>query len=151
MEYFLSHLPQALVVIGLVLLAIEILVMGFSTFVLFFIAIGTIITGALMMVELMPETMLVALLSTAIVSAIVAVVSWQPMKRMQNKVESNQVDNDVIGYEFMLPADLELGKTITYHYSGIDWKVRAKEALVIGTEVKIIKMDVGILTVERSE
>ena len=49
MEYIFSHLAQTLIVVGLILLAIEVLVLGFSTFVLFFIGIGTIITGILML------------------------------------------------------------------------------------------------------
>ncbi|MDA7746521.1 NfeD family protein, partial [Psychromonas sp.] len=66
----------------------------------------------------------------------------------QNKVELKQIDNGMIGHQFMLAADLELGQTIIHHYSGINWQVRSKQALAVGTEVKIIKMDVGMLTVE---
>jgi membrane protein implicated in regulation of membrane protease activity len=149
MEYLLTHLPQALIVLGLILLVIEVMVLGFSTFVLFFIGIGTIVTGALMMLSILPETSLTALSSTAIISTIIAIVSWQPMKRMQNKVELNQINNDIIGYQFTLAENLEPGKTINYHYSGINWQVKAKDPLSAGTDVSIVKMEVGILTVER--
>ena len=149
MEYISSNLPQTLVVLGLILLAIEVLVLGFSTFVLFFIGIGAIATGILMAMGFIPETLLNSLLATAIISTIVALVSWQPMKRIQNKVELNQVDNDMIGHQFVLSEDLAIGRTITHRYSGIDWQVRAKEQLAAGTEVKITSMEVGLLTVER--
>jgi len=149
MAYFLSHLPQTLIVLGLLLLVVEILVLGFSTFVLFFVGIAIIITAGLMLLGIIPETILASLSSTAIISAVIAVVCWKPLKRMQNKVEIKQVDNGIIGYTFTLSEALALNKTITHHYSGIDWQVCAKEALVAGTEVKIIKMDVGILTVEK--
>jgi membrane protein implicated in regulation of membrane protease activity len=149
MEYILLHLPQALVVLGLILLAIEVLVLGFSTFVLFFVGFGTIITGILMVLGVLPATMLNALLATAIISTIVALISWQPMKRLQNKGEVHQVNNGMIGEQFTLSEDLLMGKTINHRYSGIDWKVKASEPLSAGTEVKITAMQVGLLTVEQ--
>jgi membrane protein implicated in regulation of membrane protease activity len=149
MEYILSHLPQTLIVVGLILLAIEVMVLGFSTFVLFFIGIGSIITGALMAMGVIPQTLLMSLLATAIISSFIAIFTWKPMKRMQNKVEVKQIDNDMIGHQFYLAEELVIGQTISHHYSGITWQVKAKDTLAIGTEVKIIKMEVGILTVEQ--
>jgi len=151
MEYILLHLPQTLVVLGLILLAIEGLVLGFSTFVLLFIAIGSIITGILIALGLFPPTLLNALLATAIISTLIAIVSWKPMKRMQNKVETQKVDNGMIGHRFVLSEDLNLGHTIIHRYSGINWQVKAKQPLVAGTEVKITYMEVGLLTVEKAE
>jgi len=149
MKDIFSHLPEILIVLGLILLAIEVLVLGFSTFVLFFIGIGSIITGILMAIGLLPETLLNSLVATAIISSIVALVSWKPMKRMQSKVELTPIENDMIGHQFVLSNDLLLGKTITHHYSGIDWQVKANEELLTGTNVKITGMEVGLLTVER--
>lgn len=148
MEYILLHLPQSLIVLGLILLAIEVMVLGFSTFVLFFIGVGTIITGALMAIGFIPETILMSLLATAILSTLIALFSWKPMKRMQNKVDEKQVNNDVIGHQFILTNELAIGKTITHRYSGINWQVKAKQHLLAGIEVKIIAMEVGLLTVE---
>jgi len=148
MEYILSNLPQTLIVLGLILLAIEVLVLGFSTFFLFFIGIGAIATGILMAMGLIPETVLDSLLATAIISTVVALVSWKPMKKIQNKVDLNPVNNDMVGHQFVLPDELLVGKTITHRYSGIDWQVKAKEPLTAGTQVRIIKIEVGLLTVE---
>ena len=149
MGYILSHLSQTFIVLGLILLAIEVMVLGFSTFALFFIGIGTIVSGGLMMLGLFPETVLNALLATAVISTLVALFAWKPMKQMQNKVEVKQIDNDMIGHRFFLAEELRLGQTIIHRYSGIDWQVRAKEALAVGTEVKIINIEVGILTVDK--
>lgn len=148
MEYILSNLPQTLIVLGLILLAIEVLVLGFSTFFLFFIGIGAIATGILMAMGLIPETVLDSLLATAIISTVVALVSWKPMKNIQNKVDLNPVNNDMVGHQFVLPDELLIGKTITHRYSGIDWQVKAEEPLTAGTPVRIIKIEVGLLTVE---
>lgn len=149
MENFLLHLPQALIVLGLILLGIEVLVFGLSTFVLLFVGIGSILTGILMYVGLLPPTLLNSLLATAILSLIAAVISWKPMKRIQNNVVLNQVENGMIGDQFELNEDLEIGQAINHKYSGIDWQVKAQESISAGSTVKIIKMDVGILTVER--
>jgi membrane protein implicated in regulation of membrane protease activity len=149
MQYLLSNLAQSFIVLGLILLAVEVLVLGFSTFVLIFVGIGTIAAGILMALSMVPETVFNAILVTAVISTLVAIVSWKPMKRMQNKVESNQTTNDIIGYRFVLADELPLGQTVTHRYSGIDWKVRAKQPLEVGTEVQIVHMEVGILTVER--
>lgn len=149
MEYFLAHLAQSFIVLGLILLAIEILVLGFSTFVLFFIGVGAIATGALIALGVIPETFLNSLLITAIISAAVALISWKPMKKMQNKVELKQVKNDMVGHQFVLTEDLLIGQTVTHRYSGINWQVKAKEQLSAGTEVKIIGVEVGLLTVDR--
>lgn len=151
MHYIFSHLAQTLIVLGLILLAIEVLVLGFSTFVLFFIGIATIASGILMAVEIIPETLLSALLATAIIATLLALFSWKPMKRIQNRVELNPVNNDMIGHQFVLPEALNTGRTITHRYSGINWQVKAKEPLPAGTEVKIISMEVGVLTVERAD
>lgn len=149
MDYIFAHFAQSLVVLGLIFLAIEILVLGFSTFVLFFIGIGCIITGLLVLFAIIPSTGLAALLSIAISAALVALITWRPMKRVQNQVHAKQVDNDMIGHRFMLPADLSPGEPIDHHYSGIIWKVQARQALPKGCEVKIIHMQVGLLTVEK--
>ena len=149
MEYIFSHLAQILIVIGLVLLAVDVLVLGFSTFFLFFLGIGAIATGTLMVLGIIPETLLSSLLAIAIISAVVALLSWKQIKNIQNRVESNHINNDMIGHQFVLPEELALGKTISHRYSGIDWQVKAKEQLPAGTEVKIVKVEVGLLTVER--
>ena len=149
MDYILSNLAQSFVVIGLILLAIEVLVLGFSTFVLVFVGVGTIVTGVLMALEFIPETVPSSLIATTIISTLVALISWKPMKRLQNDVGPQQTTNDMIGHRFTLAEELLIGQTITHRYSGIDWKVKAKEPLAAGTEVHIVHMEVGILTVER--
>ena len=148
MEYIFSHLPQTFIVVGLILLAVDVLVLGFSTFFLFFLGIGAIATGTLMAIGFIPETLLNSLSATAIISILIALVSWKQIKKIQNRVELNQINNDMIGHQFVLGEELLLGRTITHRYSGIDWQVKAKEHLAAGTEVKIIKIEVGLLTVE---
>lgn len=151
MDYLISNLSETIIVLGLILLAIEVIVLGFSTFVLFFIGCGLIISGGLMSIGIIPETILDALLSTAITATLVAIFGWKPIKRFQNNVESKQVKNDMIGDTFILTDNLDIGNTITYRLSGIDWQVKSSSNLALGTEVKIVHMQVGLLTVERAD
>ena len=149
MEYLAENLSQTLIVFGLILLAIEVLVLGFSTFVLFFLGLGFTATGILMTFDLIPETILTSLLATAIIATVIAIFSWKPMKILQNKAGKKQVSNDIIGHQFTLTEALIAGQTSIYRYSGIDWKITAAQPLPAGTQVKIIAMEVGLLTVEQ--
>ena len=144
-----AHLSEIFIVLGLILLALEVLIFGFSTLVLFFIGTAGIATGLLMTLGLFPETLFNAVLSTAIITAFVASVGWKPMKKMQDHVKPKHVDNDMIGHKFVLTEALAIGQTVTHRYSGIDWQVNAKDSLAAGTEVKIINIEVGLLTVEQ--
>lgn len=148
MSYFIENMGEAFIVLGLVLLAVEILVLGFSTFVLFFVGIGFVITGALLSFAVIPSELLTALLVSAVVTSIVAIVFWRPLKRSQNKVEDDNVTNDMIGHRFYLFEPLTVGKTVTYRYSGIDWQVMARDDIAAGSEVEIVDVAVGILTVK---
>lgn len=147
LEYMQSHLSQTLMVVGLLLLAIEILVLGFSTFVLFYLGCATIITGILISFKVLPEDMLIASGVIAVLSAIIAVVSWKPLKALQNDVEVSKTTNDMIGHRFVLEQDLKLGQSITLRYSGIDWAVSAKQAISQGVEVEVTDITVGRMVV----
>lgn len=147
-EYVMSHLAQTLVVVGLVLLAIEIIVLGFATFILFYIGCASILTGILIGVDVLPAEFLMASTSIAVLSCLVALVSWKPLKRMQNSVISSAPTNDMVGHRFMLPQDLNEGKSITMRYSGIDWVVRSEKPIMLGLEVEITKVSVGQLQVK---
>ncbi|NRA55002.1 MAG: NfeD family protein [Gammaproteobacteria bacterium] len=149
MAYILDNLAQSYIVLGLILLTIEVTVFGFSTFVLFFVGIATIITGGLIAAELVPATVLASLLTTAVVSLVVALVSWRPLKSFQNDVEVTKVDNDMVGHRFFLSEDLSVGRTVNHRYSGIDWQLQAKENLALGTHVSIVEVKVGILVVSK--
>lgn len=148
LEYVVSHLAESLVVAGLVLLAIEIIVLGFATFILFYIGCASIITGGLIGLDILPADVLVASTAVAILTCVVALFSWKPLKRMQNHVVSSTPPNDMIGHRFMLPQDLAKGESITMRYSGIEWVVRSDKPIMLGLEVEITKVSVGQLEVK---
>lgn len=148
MEFLQDNLTTTMFVLGLALLAVEILILGFSTFVLFFVGLGTLLTGVLFLTGILPETVPSALLSTAIISAIFAGALWQPLKNMQQKTDSTKAKSDLIGLQFELPADLMPGETCHYRYSGIEWQLKSSQSIDSGTKVLVTDVEVGVMHVK---
>lgn len=151
MDYVTNNLAQSLVILGLVLLAIEILMLGFSTFILFFIGVASVITGILVGIDIISHDVIDAALAIGVLSAVTAAISWQPLKRMQDNVESTKTTNDMIGDKFVLPEDLSPGHPIKCRYSGVDWLVSSDETIVLGLEVEITDVSVGKLKVKQCQ
>lgn len=150
MEAMNDYLPTALVFLGLALLAIEVGVLGFSIVVLFFIGIGCLLTGLLMMINLLPQTLVAALAGSAVFSLLSAIALWKPLKKLQNNTESKSVTSDIIGTEFVLDGDVSSGNSAEVNYSGITWKVQSDEDIPKGARVEVIRTAVGVLTVKRA-
>ncbi|TRY29050.1 NfeD family protein [Aliiglaciecola sp. M165] len=151
MEWFTQNLAQSLIVIGLVLLAVEIAILGFSTFILFFVGLAAVFAGVLMFVGVIPETLMSAALAVGLITAMDAALLWKPLKNLQSKVDKQPAQNDLIGHTFMLDEDLNPASNIEYHYSGIQWKLKSSKCIPAGTMVKVVKNAVGIFYVEPEE
>lgn len=150
MNWVTEHLAQWLVVIGILLLVIEVWVLGFATFFLFFVGIGMIISGSLMYIELIPDTLMVAALSTGIFSGVLAVLLWKPLSNMQNKVDNSKVKSDLVGLTFMLTQPVSPATPGSYRYSGIDWKLVSSESLPAGCRVEVTEANVGEFVIQRA-
>lgn len=148
MNWVLDNLVESLLIIGLLLLAVEILVLGFSTFVLFFIGIGAILTALIMYVGLIPSTVLPALLSISLLSTLCAFLLWRPLKNMQSNVETKQADNDLVGHSFVIEQDVSPQKPGKYKYSGIEWSLRSSESIEAGMLVEVTKTEVGVFHIQ---
>ena len=148
MELIQQNIAESLVVLGIILLAIEIAILGFATFILFFIGLSLIISGGLIWFDILPSTLASILLSNAILTAILAGALWQPLKRMQESTDDKKVATDFDGLEFVLDADIDEQKTTTYAYSGISWQVKSTMFIRANTKVKVVKADVGTFWVE---
>ena len=136
-----------LIFLGLGLLAIEVAVLGFSVMILFFIGLGCLATGLLILIGLIPASLAGAMLGTGILSLIAAVGLWKPLKRMQDSTQRKAVTSDLIGYEFDLESAVSAEQPGTVQFSGISWQVVAHSKLDAGSRVKVIATDVGKLTV----
>ena len=106
MEWAFNNLAETLLIIGIALLIIEIVVLGFSTFVLFFVGAAAVVTSGLLYIGLIPDSMLAALLCTAIITAISAALLWKPLKNMQSKVDTTKAKGDLVGHSFILVEDV---------------------------------------------
>jgi membrane protein implicated in regulation of membrane protease activity len=148
MDWAFNNLAESLLILGILLLVVEVAVLGFSTFVLFFVGCGAVITAGLLYVGIIPDTWLAAMFSTGLLTALSAVLLWKPLKNMQTKVDTIRAKGDLVGHRFVLVEDVAPELTPEYHYSGINWKLMASEHLVAGTQVEVIQADVGIFHIK---
>lgn len=147
MEWLTNNIASILIFLGLALLAVEVVVLSFSIMVLFFIGLGCLITGLLIFMGIMPGTVVTAISGVAFFSIASAIILWKPLKRMQDDVEKRPVKGDLIGYSFILDSDISATEPGSHRYSGINWKIKSAEPIAAGTEVEVIKTDVGEFTV----
>ena len=119
-----------------------------GTGVLFFIGLACIVTGLLMLAGILSGTLIAAFGSVAVLSLLFAFALWKPLKRAQNSGRNKgQVKGDFIGHRFFLDQDVSERSYGSYRLSGVDWKVRSETPLVAGTEVEVVRVEVGELTV----
>jgi membrane protein implicated in regulation of membrane protease activity len=148
MDWASNNLAESLLILGILLLVIEVAVLGFSTFVLFFVGCAALLTGGLLYVGIIPDTWLAAMFSTGILTALSAILLWKPLKNMQTKVDTTKAKGDLVGHSFVLVEDVAPELTPEYHYSGIDWKLKASEHLTAGTQVEVTQADVGVFHIK---
>ena len=149
MEQGFLHLPvsQWLLILGISLLVIEIAFLGFATFVLFFVGLAMLVTGALMALGVLPEGINIAVIAVSLLSIAAAIVLWKPLKNIQSPTEEENIEVGFVGHRFQLDADIAPNQPGSYAYSGIVWVVVSDRAIAKATSVKVVQADVGQLTV----
>lgn len=147
MTWAADNMPTLLVVIGLALLALEVAVFGFALFITFFIGLACLLTAFFLWVGLLPATLPAVFAGVAVLSVVFAVTLWQPLKKMQNNNGNHDVKGDFIGHRFVLQSAVSSVQFGQHRLSGVDWKVRAELPIAAGTQVEVVKVEVGELTV----
>lgn len=149
-EFFNTHLHAFWFTAGFILLAIELLVLGFATGFVLFLGIAALITGGLLWGEVVPLTWLSSIATFVISSVIVSALLWKPFKNLENKRKIPAKDNssDIIGYQFRLENNITTQSPGKTRYSGIDWKVEidfesSLESISAGTVVTVKSVDAG--------
>ncbi|MEC8208463.1 MAG: NfeD family protein, partial [Pseudomonadota bacterium] len=94
MAFLDTHLAEALMILGVIALIVEVAVLGMSTYVLLFLGLSLFASGLLMNIELLASTYTTALWSNIVFTLGFAVVLWRPLKRMQDKTETQPVHSD---------------------------------------------------------
>jgi hypothetical protein len=148
MNWISNNLPESLIMAGLALLLIEVVVLGFSTFVLFFVGLAALVAGGLMAVGVLSDSMLSAFSSVGVLTALLAMLLWRPLKSMQSDVKNNKVTSDLVGHSFILNEAVSMTQNPAYRYSGIDWNLSSEQELSAGTLVEVTGVAVGKFIVQ---
>ena len=141
-------LEHWLFIIGIILLVIEIAFFGFATFVLLFVGIAMLIVGALVKLGVLPVGIDIAIGAVSLLSISGVVLLWKPMKKIQSSKEMSKVEVGFVGHRFSVQTDIGPNSPGNYSYSGVAWTVVSSTKIPRFTEVKVIKADVGQLTVQ---
>ncbi|MFQ3207258.1 MAG: hypothetical protein ACI9IT_001413 [Glaciecola sp.] len=155
MELFANNLIETILIIGVLLLIIEVVVLGFSTFFLTFAGLAAIATALIMWLGLIPETFPWTISSIAVFTVVFAALLWKKLSKLQNSVDYKRPDSDLVGHTFVLPEDvgaaLPMKEKPKYQFSGITWYLSAHEDLVKGTVVEVLRADVGSLLIRAKQ
>lgn len=156
-EYLDAHQAEFWVFVGFGLLVLELLILGLTSGLLMFGAIGALLTGILMMAGVLPENWTAGISGFGILAGVSAAVLWRPLLRLQRRNVAPERDrtSDLIGYEFILSDDIDASTASSIAYSGITWQVRpdpelAEEAMSAGTRVRVSGVDAGVFYVVRA-
>lgn len=155
-EYIQAHQSGFWIATGFVLLAMEVLLFGFTTIIFMFAGVGAIITGLLMMVGVLDQTWISGLSSFGISTGIVSILLWKPLRKLQdNHTPANKQSSDFVGHEFVLKEDISLTHPGRYRFSGVDWKVEIDSTSVLdnlsaGERVKVVSLDAGVFRVAKT-
>ena len=148
MDIIANNLAQSLFIVGLILLVIEVAVLGFSTFVLFFVGLAAMATGALVYVGVLPNSLLSASLSTGVMTILATLILWKPLKRMQSKVSTKKTKSEFTDHQFYLKESVSPTQSPKYHYSGVEWSLVSEEPIEAGTKVEVTEAEVGKLHIK---
>lgn len=119
--YFSSHHAQLLILIGAIALVVELTVMGLSGPLLFF-ALSCFLTAVLAGLGIL-HSWESEVLSVGTITAVIAVILWQPLKRFQNNGGGPDTSSDMIGKH--VPCSVEItAQSGSIRYSGINWNAR---------------------------
>tara|TARA_B110000444_G_scaffold244862_1_gene264718 strand:- start:670 stop:1140 length:471 start_codon:yes stop_codon:yes gene_type:complete len=134
LQYLLDNHDHTFYLIGGLSLVMELAFLGLSG-PLLFLGIGAFITGALSSLHFISgwDTEIFTL---GIITAILALSLWQPLKKFQNAGGGPDTSSDMIGLEVLTATNINKisGKI---RYSGIDWNAR----IAIDVDVDSIAAD----------
>ena len=148
-DYFSTHLHAFWFTVGFVLLAIELLVLNFSSGFVLFLGLGALLTGGLLWGQVVPLSWLSSIATFTIGSSVITGLLWKPFKALQAKGGLKGKDNtsDFINYEFRLESDISHTQPGKTRYSGIEWSVildkYVETSVEKGTLVKVVSIDAG--------
>lgn len=121
MQYFLDDHARLLFLLSGISFVIELTVMSLSGPLLFF-AIATFITGVLVSTGVI-SGLESEILVVGVLTAIIALSLWKPLKNLQNQGGGPDTSSDMIG-QTVLSSSMITRTTGTIRHSGINWQAR---------------------------
>jgi len=121
MEYFLENPDHLWYLIAGISFVVELSLMGLSGPLLFF-AMASLVTGILVSLGFV-EGWQSEILSVGLLTALIAIILWKPLKAFQNSKDRTDNSSDMVG--LTVPASSEISVSSgSIRYSGIDWQAR---------------------------
>lgn len=129
---------------------VELSIMGLSGPLLFF-AIGTLITGILVSLNIV-NTVEIEILTAGVVTTITALILWQPLKKYQNAGGGPDDSSDMMGIVVTAATNINTQQG-EIRYSGVNWQARlasntTTNQISQGESCKIVQIQGTILYVE---
>lgn len=138
-------------VVGVGLLAIELLVFQFTTFWLFFVGLGALVAAAfawLVADASYLSTTLVFVVSSALITAVL----FSPLRRWQTQ-PSGIADNNAVGQRVQVTQAISEGRPGVVNWSGSDWQAELAEgqheSIAAGENARVVSVE-GIRLLVRS-
>lgn len=155
LTFLQGHQVEFWIALGALTLIIELTVLGAGSFVLLFMGLGALATGALIAGGLLPELWVAGAGAFGGLSCFFGVALWRPLRRFSEgeKPPPGQ-SSDFLGLRFRLPEPLVAGGSVSIRYSGVTWELvspdlEANESLDQGLEVTVVGVEPGRFMVER--
>jgi membrane protein implicated in regulation of membrane protease activity len=141
-NYFSENQAQLFYLIAAISFILELGVLGMSGPLLFF-AIACVITGLLVNLNML-SSWESQFLSVGVLTALITLFSWKPLKRFQNNGGGADTSSDMIGKKVSSSSEIthENGHI---RFSGIDWNARlASDCEVNSVETNTSCIIVGV-------
>ena len=137
LTFLQGHQVEFWIALGALALIIELTVLGAGSFVLLFMGLGALATGALIAGGLLPELWVAGAGAFGGLSCFFGVALWRPLRRFSDgeKPPPGQ-SSDFLGLRFKLPEPLVAGGSVSIRYSvsagsWSAWNLRRTSPLIL--------------------
>ncbi len=140
---FFSDPANATLVAGLILLAIDIVVIGLSP--LMFVGDGALSVSLLLFALGWRPAVGETLALVAGASLLVTLIGWRPLKRFQSADVEDDQSSDLIGRELVTTHDVSKESGVVF-WSGVEWRARlaadaAIDKLAPGARARVTRVE----------
>jgi membrane protein implicated in regulation of membrane protease activity len=136
-----------LLIIGLIAIALDALVFGWTTIYISLFGLASLLTAGLVALGWL-DSITAKLISLALLTTGLSIVFYLLAKKKDNNTQQHK--EGLVGYTFYLDHQLMANQVGQATFSGVAWKVTSTEDIAAGTEVEILHVSVGRLTVKKA-